>query len=310
VPNLIHPFVPLAPDQTDILAQRLDGALTQARTLGIRVNSLGRMPQAVKLLKAVYSAGAYPTTHPQLVRTGNAIKAAFQMTRVIDAIQAPGPPGVLRALRRALKGTLDDVGATDAHRAQSELFFGVTLVAGGTRTGAPRPGKGKTPDFVATVDTANYSVEVKRLESVDSIKAGVDEAAEQIWEYKPYPGDIIFDFSDLLPAPFGVKDMATPQATFWGPFRAAYAVAHDYLDARACDPKHARIAVLCCFAESFLWTVPNPHPLPHAALMYYGEVFPRAYGGLVVEQSDKLQARIWAGFQELGGRVRRSVRMP
>src|SRR5690349_22515070 len=114
-----------------MLADRLDGVLARLPELGITVRPLGRLPQAVKLLRAIYTAGAYPATEHELVPIGNAIKAAFNFARIIDALKPPGPPGVLASLRRALKGKLDDVGPTPAHQAQSELFFGVTLAAGG-----------------------------------------------------------------------------------------------------------------------------------------------------------------------------------
>jgi hypothetical protein len=310
VSDLIQPFQPLEPQATGMLADRLDGVLSRLPALGVTVRPLGRLRQAVKLLRTIHSAGVYPATEAELIRAGNAIKAAFNFARIIDALKPPCPPGVLPSLRRALKGKLDDVGPTPAHQAQSELFFGVTLAAGGAKTGAPRPGKGKTPDFVADVDTASYSVEVKRPASAAAVESKVSEAVLQLRAYKDYPGVVALDFSDLLPNPFGIRDMAAAQATYQGPFRTAYTVARDYVIARAAKPGYSRLAVLMCFAESFLWTLPNPHPLPHAALMLYAEVFPDAYAGLVADQSQILRKRIFTGFQELGGRIRRLVRFP
>ena len=178
--NLILPYRPLPPEGTGVLATRLDDVLARLPGLGIRLNPASRLPQAARLLRAVEEANAYPSAEPDLLRVTNAVKAAFNFVRVIDAIRSPGPPGMLESLRRAAKGTLDDAGPTPAHRAQSELFFGVATVAGGAKTGAPKPGGRKTPDFVTEVDTLRYSVEVKRPGSVNTVQDKVAEAVRQI----------------------------------------------------------------------------------------------------------------------------------
>jgi len=309
--NLILPFQPLRPEVMNILADRLDQVLGRLPPLGVAVNPAGRLPRAVKLLRSIHDAKAYPTTEAELIRVGNAIKAAFNFARITDVLRPSCPPGLLPSLRRALKGTLDDVGPTAAHRAQSELIFGATLATGGARPGAPRQRTGKTPDFVADVDTVNYSVEVKRPESAEAVEKKVRDAVGQIRDYhRKYPGVVALDLSDLLPAPFGIRDMLGAQGAYQGPFETACTMAQNYLVGRTADPGYGRIAVLFCFAEFFLWTVPNPHPLPHAALMFYWRVFPGASAGLIVEKSDKLGELIFTGFQEFGGRVVRSLRMP
>jgi len=306
--NLIRPFRPLGPEATGELADGLETALGRLPELGVGVRPLG-LPDAVRLLRSVHTAGAYPLNEPELIRVGNAIKAAFNFIRIVDTLRSPCPPGGIPSLRRALKGRLEDVGSTDAHRAQCELVFGATLAAGAGRAGTPRLGKGKTVDFVVDVDTVSYSVEVKRPASADAVEERVAEAVRQIREYRNYPGGIALDYSDLLPAPFGIRDMAAARVLYEGPFAAASTAAHEYLVDHSSAPGYGRIAVLFCFAESFLWTVPNPHTLPHAALMFWSNVFPRASEGLIVEQSEKLGQRIYNGFEEFGGRVVRSLRM-
>jgi hypothetical protein len=314
VSSLIPAFQPLEPAATGMLADRLDGVLARLPGLGVRVSPVGRLPLAVKLLRAIHHAGAYPTAEPDLIRVGNAIKVAFNFARITDVLRPPCPRGLLRSLQEALNGTLDDTGPTAAHRAQSELVFGATLATGTQRpVGAPRQRQERTPDFVADVETIAFSVEVQRPGSAAAVKAHVEEAVGQIRDYyRGYPGLVALDFSDVLPAAFGINDMASAEAAYQGPFEAACTTAHNYLVGRAAanDPGYRRIGVLFCFAESFLWTVPNPHPLPHAALMFWWKVFPGASQGIIVEKSAKLGDMLYDGFQEFGGRVVRALRMP
>ena len=308
--NLILPYRPLPPEGTGVLATRLDDVLARLPGLGIRLNPASRLPQAARLLRSVEEANAYPSSEPDLLRVTNAVKAAFNFVRVIDAIRSPGPPGMLESLRRAAKGTLDDAGPTPAHRAQSELFFGVATVAGGAKTGAPKPGGRKTPDFVTEVDTLRYSVEVKRPGSVNTVQDKVAEAVRQIRGYKPYPGLVALDFSDLLPDVFGIRYVPTAESRNQQAFRAAYNLAREYVIRHSSEAGYSRVALLICFAESFLWTIPNPYPVPHSAFMLYAEVFLRASEGLIVDQSRKLRVNIVRGFKEMGGHIRRLVRVP
>ncbi len=308
--NLILPYRPLQPDATGALADRLEEVLRRLPAFGIAPpHPMSRLPQAVKLLRSIHAAKAYPTTDPELVRVGNAVKAAFNFVSFIDAIQPPGPPGVLESVKHALKGTLDDVGPTKAHRAQSELLVGVTLVGGGVRVGAPRPGKGKTPDYVADVDTVSYSTEVKRPGSGGAVERAVADAVRQVRAYKAYPSVVALDLSDLSSSPSVVRNVALADAQYQGTFRTAYTTARDYLVRRQADNGYNRVAVLFCFAESFLWALPQKSPIPHSAMMMYVEVFPEASAGLIVDQSRKLRSQIVTGFENLGGRVTRLDRV-
>jgi len=309
VSNLILPYQPLEPKAAGILADHLEQSLARLPQFGIAVSPAGRLPQAVKLLRSIQQANAYPTTDPELVRVGNAVKAAFNFVSFLDSIKPPGPPGVLEALKRALKGKLDDVGPTAAHRAQSELLVGVTLVGGGVRIGAPRPGKGKTPDYVAEVDTVSYSTEVKRPGSASAVEKAVADAVRQAREYKAYPSVVALDLSDLSSSPSVIRDVQAAEAQYEGTFRAAYTTARDYLLRRRADDGYGRVALLYCFAESFLWAVPKASPIPHSAMMMYIEVFPEASAGIIVDQSRKLRRQIASGFEDLGGRVRRLDRV-
>ncbi|MGH2670474.1 MAG: hypothetical protein ACRDH5_15400, partial [bacterium] len=180
------------------------------------------MPQAVKLLRSVHRTKAYPSTDPELVRVGNAVKAAFNFVSFIDAIQPPGPRGVVGSLKRAMNGTLDDVGPTEPHRAQSELLVGVALAAGGVRIGAPRPGGKKTPDFVVEVDAYSYSVEVKRPGSASAVERLIADAVRQMRAYKAYPGVIALDLSDLVSSPSVIRDVRAAEARYEAVFRRAY----------------------------------------------------------------------------------------
>jgi hypothetical protein len=310
VSNLILPYQSLEPKATGVLADRLEQALARLPQFGIAVPPAGRLPQTVKLLRSIHQANAYPATDPELVRVGNAVKAAFNFVRFLGSIQPPGPPGVLESVKRALKGKLDDVGPTEAHRAQSELLVGVTLVGGGVRVGAPRPGKGKTPDYVAEVDTVSYSTEVKRPGSAGAIERAVADAVRQVRAYKAYPSVVALDFSDLSSSSSVIRDVRAAEAQYEGTFRAAYTTARDYLVRRRADHGYGRVALLFCFAESFLWAVPQASPIPHSAMMMYVEVFLEASAGLIVDQSRKLRRQIVAGFEDLGGRVRRLDRVP
>ena len=102
--------------------------------------------------------------------------------------------------------------------------------------------------------------------------------------------------------------MLAAEALYQGAFQTAYTAAREYIIRRSGDEGYSRVALLFCFAESFLWTMPDPDPVPHSAVMFYAEVFPEASAGLIVDQSRKLRKQIFTGFEELGGRVKRMVR--
>ena len=310
VPRLIIPYSPLPPEATALLATRLEERLAKLKGLGVELNPASRLPQAVKLLKSVSVAKAYPGAEEQLRRVANAIKAAFNFEHIIDALRAPIPPGVHESLRRAVGGTLDDVEPTDAHRAQSELLFGVVIVAGGVKTGAPSPGATKTPDFVVEVDTVSFSVEVKRPGSAHAVEDKVGEAVSQIRDYRHYPGLLALDLSHVLPDMYGIKDLAEAGLRNRLAFKAAYEQARAYLVRHRSEEGYSRVALLACIAESFLWTHPDPHPIPHSGFRFYVEVFRKASEGLIVDQSRKLRDRTMEGFKELGGHLQGIARVP
>lgn len=172
------------------------------------------------------------------------------------------------------------------------------------KTGAPRPGSRKSPDYVVEIDTAAFSVEVKRPGSQAAIESKIAEAVHQTNEYASHPAVIALDLSDLWPVSTGVRDVAVTELQNKGVFRAATELARLQVVRRGSQAGYSRVGVLFCFAESFLWEAPAPHPVPKAAVMMYAEVFPDAYEGLIVDQARKLRQSLVSGFEETGGRVR------
>ena len=297
-----RPFEPLKADECVILVDRLEDSLAAMEAWGLNIHAAGRSPTAVRKLRTVVEAGAYPVDQAALIAVGNAIKLAFDIVQVTDAFPDPPPKVLLDALKRTLKGTLDDVGPTPAHRAQSELTLGLTMAAAGLRPGMPDPPEGKRPDFIVSCDDLPFGCEVKRPKGEPGIEGNLDDAIAQYDDYGSKYNCVLLDLSDCLPWVAGTSDLEVARQDNQAAFRHAYSVASDYVRSRAThDARFKRVCVLIAVADYFLWVPEDDNYLPFAIQLFLGEVFHDAVAGLVTQTSKRLRAAVFRGMHERGG---------
>ena len=116
-------------DHCDIAARRLEEAITRIKSWGVRVHEASRLPNAARLLPSVAHAGRYPSEPAALIRIGNALTVAVDFRHIASVLPQSFVAPIAEDLKRALKGTLNDTGSSDALRAQSQLQFGAVLAA-------------------------------------------------------------------------------------------------------------------------------------------------------------------------------------
>jgi hypothetical protein len=300
--TVIIPAVTATPAGAAILADKLAEAIEILRSWKLRVPEASRLPMAVGVLRRVSAAQAYPSDRRELTRIQNAIRIAFDFYHITRTLTVDRVDAVAEDLRRALGGTLDDLGATEALRAQSQVLIAAVMAVGGLGPGAPDPGATKTPDYILKLGTLRFGVEIKRPESVRAIPAKLDEAIDQVAAVDVEGGVIVLDLSDCIPyhssdgSPEGERELR---------FSHAREIArHHLLSSR--KQGASRITNLLVLANLLGWTV-DPAPAPDSILLTYSEVFHTACGGLLVEASREIRAGVmWGleGFQAVALRHR------
>lgn len=290
---MIVPGITSTPGGLAILADKLAESIDILKAWRLRVPATSRLLAAVRLLRETSTLSEYPDNTAQLHRIGTAIRIGFDFYHITRCLTEDRVDAVAEDLRRALKGTLDDSGPTEANRAQSQVLVGAVLAVGGLRPAAPVPGEGQTPDYITFVDGLRYGAEIKRPASASQILNRVDDAVNQIFKFPSEAGLIVLDLSDCL---LDEEQETTLDLAIVEPvFRGAYRSISDHLEhsQRAGVDK---IANLFVFANLFGWER-STSPIPRALFPTYSEVIHRARAGLISAQSLRVRDQIEEGFQ-------------
>lgn len=164
---------------------------------GIAISGSSRVAEAVRILRSVTPSGAFSGSHEDLERIAHAVRDAQNFWVIGNMLGPEKLPSVATALRDAVGG---DLGVTPhpAYQAQSELWVGAMIAATGTSVGVMPDADKKKPDFVLTNGTMQYSVEVKRPETLHRARRLVSKAAGQLRSSRFHGGALIVDLSDCL----------------------------------------------------------------------------------------------------------------
>lgn len=290
---VIIPAVTASPGSLGILADKLAEAITILESWHLRVPPSSRLHSAVRLLRETAGLSEYPDDEARLSRIGRAIRIAFDFYHITRVLTEERVDSIAEDLRRALKGTLDDAGPTEAHRAQSQMLIGAVLAVGGLRPGAPPLSSTPTPDYMISVDSLRYGVEIKRPATPKQVLARVDQAVDQIASLPSDAGLVVLDLSDALFEP-GYEFDATREEVE-AQFREAYRAVSDHLE-QSERTGADRIANLFVFASLYGWQR-TPRIMPRSLFPTYSEVFQRARTGLIVDQSRRVREAIDEGFR-------------
>lgn len=285
-----------------LLTRRLEFCKASLGKLGFRVSRYGRVSQAIQLMTSAAVDGRFPDSPGDLERLADAISLAFALAQVVDTLRDPVPPGLQLSIQASLGGSLGVVSASAHRRALSELHFASSLVAAGLPIGSPRPRPSKTPDFVATVDSFDFLVEVKRPSSEQAIPRKVDEAVKQCRKYADRPTTIVLDLTDLLPHSLSVEGLALAEEANRNAFNRLSKAALEYVNyKRAKDAKD--VAGLFMYAEPVVWNRPAPDRLPTSILQYSFQVFPDCKMGIAHVSSRRFMQHSVRGLDLLAGKL-------
>lgn len=305
---VIVPAVTETPAGCALLATKLEEAIHMLKSWELRVSAHSRLRRAVALLGKIASLDAYPTDAAQLIRIGNAIRLAFDFYHITTCLPPNRVDALAEDLRRALKGTLDDDGPTEAHRAQSQVFTAAVMAVGGLRPRVAALGEKTTPDYVIHVGSLPFGIEIKRPASAAQILARVDRAVEQLEAYRSRYGVIVLDVSDCLPRFVSAQSPDEALGRGQGKFRTLHRDISDYITKRGGEPGFSRVAVLFVFANLFIWRRTQT-PIPMGAFSSYAEVFPKACSGLIVNESRTVRKQLMRGLEVFGAHIQHLERV-
>lgn len=296
--SIYLPNVIAKPSGLDFLATGLSESIDIVKTWNIRVPDSSRLPLAVRLLQRTSKLSEYPPDTQELVRIGNAIGTGFDFYRITRFLPDERIPAIAEDLRRALGGSLDDTGPSSAFRAQSQISLAAILTAGGLKPGAPETTGASTPDYLVSIGTVTFGVEIKRPESVRSIQQRVDEAIDQIDTFSTSGGVLTFDVTDCVGSQFN------PDARDNGASSKFEIVCETVQHAveNSTRPGLSKVTNLVVFGVWLRWEA-GPPIVPRGTLLTYDKVFRSARHGLIFEQSKQVLNRIFHGMTALGGKI-------
>lgn len=285
-----------------LLVRRLEFCRTRLKAMGFRVSRHGRVSRAIQLLGDASEERGFPTAPDRIEALCDAIGLAFALIQVVDALPHPVPPGLRLSLWRSLRGSLGDTGASEHRRALSELRFAACLAAAGVPIGAPRPRPTKTPDFVATVDSFDFLIEVKRPSSETAVPNKIDEAVSQCRKYADRPTCVVLDLTDLLPHSQTVGTPSFVEQANRVEFNRISQAAQEYVVAKR-EAGATDVAGLFTYCEPVMWDRPGPGRLPTSVLQIAFRVYADCKYGIVHVSSRRLMQHSIRGLDLLAGKL-------
>ncbi len=188
----------LTPDAMPLLANRLADTMGKIeRWAGISISGSSRVAEAVRVLRSVAPSSAFSGSREDLTRVAHAVRDAQDFWVIGNMLGPQTLLPVVTALRHAIGGNLGQT-PHPAYQAQSELWVGAMIAAAGTQIGVMSSSDETRPDFVLTEGTLQYSVEVKRPESLRRARQLVSGAAQQLLPDRFHGGALVVDLTDCL----------------------------------------------------------------------------------------------------------------
>ncbi len=186
-----------------LVAQRFDDAVSVFDQWDIRVHRSSRLRECSRLMRHVYSVGAFPADRDELLRVSHAVRDATEFIEISDALPAERLRPLAVDLQTAVAGGIGQ-GASRAAQYQTQLWIGAMLAYSGTNVGVLLEADGKNPDFIITNGTLRYAVEVKRPSKFRARRI-ISEATGQITSRHYHGGAIVVDLTDCIDPTFAVR---------------------------------------------------------------------------------------------------------
>ncbi|HEX8941684.1 MAG TPA: hypothetical protein VF785_01025 [Gemmatimonadaceae bacterium] len=159
---------------------------------------MGRLEQSKKRLDATASAGSFPENDTDLIAVGNSIRDALDSSQISQLLGVDKSIELTREVSRAMKGTVHQrERGRRPYQFQSQLWVGAMLHFADLVPTVPVDTGSKKPDYMISVVTKLYGVEVKRPESEAAIERSVRGAAQQLSSVG-LSGVLAIDVSDCV----------------------------------------------------------------------------------------------------------------
>lgn len=191
-----------------LLAQRFDDAVSVFHLWGIRVHRSSRLRECSRLMRHVYSVGAFPAGRDELLRASHAVRDATEFIEISDALPAERLRPLAVDLQAAVAGGIGQ-GASRAAQYQTQLWVGAMLAYSGAKVGVQLDTAGKNPDFIVTNGTLQYAIEVKRPSQFRARRI-ISEANHQITPSHYHGGAIVVDLTDCIDQTLSVSVGGNP----------------------------------------------------------------------------------------------------
>lgn len=292
----ILPYTHLSPKACTALAAALRDVIGLLESWGIRVPTSGRLRAAEKHLRRVAQAGSYGSNEAELIRTAKAIHLAIDFYLISTSLNKDRDDPIATDLVKALRGTLDGtIKNLSPYDIQSQFWTGTLLAQSGLRPAFISPSNEPTPDFIVSVYTLDFAVEVKRPHSLEGAKACLSRAADQLHAFGK-PGVVFLDLSACV----FTDDLVIPKAHF-----SARETVHQRLSALEAElvsfiesytrpEKFRGVVDLVSFARFFVWKTLDP-PEEDAGSVFTMNPFPDAYTVNIYGYITRLQEMLLKG---------------
>lgn len=295
--SIFIPKVIATPAGLALISAALSQSIDIIKSWNIRVAESSRLPLAVRLLDRSATLWLYPDSAEQLLRIGNAINAAFDFYNITRFLPDDPIAAIREDLRRALGGTLGDIGPTSACRAQNQLLVAALLMAGGLKAGSPSTDGRSSPDYFVEIGSVSFAVEIKRPESSNLIRERVDDAIDQIDSMQSSGGLVVVDVTDCI------GSQSDPDA-IGEDGKSLFNHICDVVRNAVTESKRPGLGKVTNLFVLGIWIRWLQKPIEPKGLFLTCEVvFRKARAGLIMEQSEALNNRILSGIQALGGGV-------
>lgn len=301
-PTALIPFTGLSPSACSALVCAIDDAIEVFRKWEIPVGRRTRLLEARRRLVKIAAQGSYGATPEELYKTAKAILIANDFYGISRTMTAGRAAPIAEELRVALRGPLSEIDTknNNAFDIQSQFWFGTVLAYSGLHP-AVLDSKQTRPDYLINVDTLLCGVEIKHPNSPSSAWGALSSAASQLHKFGK-PGVIVLDLTQCIKADELILHNGLPSARQIAGGRFFPLV--DQLTERAIAYSHSdkfkRILVLQMYARFFNWTLGGRKDTDMG--FYFESIpLPEACGGLVTDQSKRIQSMIARGFQRISG---------
>lgn len=298
----ILPFKELEPKACTALAAALRDVIGLLESWGIAISSPVRLRAAEKHLRKVADANSYGETEQELIRTAKAIDLAIDFYLISTSLNKKRDDPIAKDLVIALGGTLDgNIKDMSSYDMQAQFWAGTLFAQSGLRVKfIPKTNK-RTPDFLVSVRTLDFAIEVKRPHSVNSAKKRLKEAAEQLYDYGK-PGIIFLDlsaciFNDDLIIPKGTlsaREIVTEE------LRKLEVELVSYIESYPRPKKFSKVVDLISFAKFWGWKSLNP-PKEDGGNAFTMNPFPDAYKVIIYDYINDLQEMLLKGIEKITG---------